>query len=88
MLTAYDKDEDGKLSPDEQNKFLDDIQKMYNIELPEEFQWPSADQDDEEEGSQQQDLEDVEEIRAALGGRCLLILPFQLRLCTGLTAGG
>jgi len=43
MLTAYDKDEDGKLSPDEQNKFLDDIQKMYNIELPEEFQRPSAD---------------------------------------------
>jgi len=59
MLTAYDKDADGKLSPEEQDKFLDDIQKMYNIELPEEFQRPSADQD-ENEDAQQQDMEDVD----------------------------
>lgn len=59
MLTAYDQDGDGKLSPDEQDKFLDDIQKVYNIDLPEEFQRQSAEDDEQD---QQQDQQDEQEM--------------------------
>jgi len=65
MLTAYDKDGDGKLSPEEQDKFLDDLQNEYNIDLPEEFQRPAREPSDEQEDAQsQEDTQDAEDLMA------------------------
>merc|ERR1719310_306631 len=49
MLTAYDKDGDGKLSPEEQDKFLDDLQNEYNIDLPEEFRQQAREPSEQED---------------------------------------
>merc|ERR1719160_1597017 len=67
MLTAYDKDGDGKLSPEEQDKFLDDLQKVYAIDLPEEFKNQRVTDDDltlDEQDEEQDDTENTEDSSA------------------------